>query len=313
LVTRGNRIIASIIIHVGFPKSASTLLQRGVFPKLDKLDFFPPRADSEIYRALSLIDYPGGETARIGVIRDFASKARASEKPALFSAEHFVMPGNCLATQVPKPVLLLDSSQILSLLQKMGEQVRILLVIRRQQDWLESWYQERIKRYETRTFQDMLKAPDFAQTLQLPRYDLVASDLMERFGEKNVFVVPFEFLRSDSERFFGAIGNAIGVPIPKLHLPVMKGRIKPITLVARRNINKLLVAVSRVTGGQSAFDQVLYRMLKKIYAYDFLLGRRPSGKYNFGPLPDEVIKMYARSNRELESITGLNLKDIGYF
>lgn len=53
-------------------------------------------------------------------------------------------------------------------------------------------------------------------------------------------------------------------------------------------------------------------MFKKIYAYDFLLGRRPTGKYDFGLLPDELINVYARSNRALEAITGLDLKKLGY-
>lgn len=148
----------------------------------------------------------------------------------MLSAEHFVMPNDCLAMSVPRPMLRLDSPQILPLLQKLGQRVRILLIVRRQEDWLESWYQERIKRYETRTYQDVSRASDFGPILQLPCYDRVVGNLAERFGQENIFVVPFEFLRADPPRFFGTVGEAIGVPVSDLQLPVMKGRIKPATL-----------------------------------------------------------------------------------
>lgn len=68
--------MAPIIVHVGFPKSASTLLQRGVFSALEDIDFFPSSDDSEIYMVLSRIDYPGGEDRRLEVIGLFTEKVR---------------------------------------------------------------------------------------------------------------------------------------------------------------------------------------------------------------------------------------------
>ena len=305
--------MAPIIVHVGFPKSGSTLLQRFVFPVVKDVNFIQPDENKELFEALTLIEYPGGETCRLDVLSAASKHFQSSKNSTLISSEHFVMQGNWLTTHKSKPTIRLDTTQILSHIQKLGQQVRILLVIRKQQDWLESWYQERIKRYETRRFQDVVGAQEFFPIMELLRFDRTFLDLAQRFGKENVFIIPFELLKTDPQKLFHALGEAIGKPVPDLQLPVIRGRVRPRVLIARRSSNKLLVAVAGMTGGRTVIDEALFRMFKKIYAYDFLLGRGNSGKYNFGPLPDEKIKLYAQSNRSLEAITGLDLKGLGYY
>jgi len=280
---------------------------------LEGLEFLHPEQYRSLFEALTLIDVPSGETGRLELINSAAENLGPSKRPVLLSSEHFIMPGNWLATPVSQPVVRLDSPQILSYLDKLGDDLRILLVIRRQLDWLESWYQERIKRYETRKFHDVLKAPEFEPIMALLQFDLLFLDLAERFGKENIFVVPFELLKTDPEKFIRGVSEAAGLPSPDLKLPKVRGRINPRVLNARRASNKFLTGVAGFTGGQTPIDHGLFKVFKKFYAYDFLIGRGQPGRYDFGPLPDEQISLFSRSNRNFEDISGLDLKALGYY
>ena len=95
----------------------------------------------------------------------------------------------------------LEPSDIISVLKLLSDDVRIVLIIRRQWDWLGSWYQERVKRYETRKFSDMIASNDFAEILSRLDYCKVITQYTDAFGSENVKVIPFELLTSDPQEF----------------------------------------------------------------------------------------------------------------
>lgn len=302
-----------IIVHIGFPKCASTLLQRHVFPKISGINYISMADGSEFYQALAWKHPPGGEAARARTLDKLKQLADASGVPTLVSVEHFVMPGDCLDSSFAKtPTPLLDSADILSLVKKhFGAQARILLFIRRQQDWLQSWYQERIKHYETRTFDEMLRSSDFQAILELLEYDRVIEELISRFGAANVRVLPFELFKTDTATLFREIARFLGATIPESPLPVVRGSMQAQTIFARRITNKALVALSRLTGGGTMLDSACFGILKKIYAYDFLL-KPLANKPAPGEIPSVRLRSYSKSNRLAEKYVKYDLKALGY-
>lgn len=302
--------MAPIVVHVGLPKCASTLLQRHVFPGMSGVKYIAFADDEEAYRALAWRGFDGGESARATVLARLRRSAEKSSNSTLVSSEHFIMPGNWLQTMPQRSAPLLDGPQILSLIQQHLGDVRILLIVRKQSDWLESWYQERVKRYETRPLPEMLAAPEFQPILELLHYDMLIADLRERFGLSKVAVVPFELIKKSPDDFLRAIGRALGsTPLMK-PLPVIKGGMFSGSVAARRLTNKLLVGLAGRTGGSTALDAAGFRFFKKIYAYDFLL-KGMGGRSRREGL-SAVQSGFDASNRKLETMLQIDLRPLGY-
>lgn len=302
--------MAPVVVHVGFPKCASTLLQEHVFPDMPGVNYVALGEDEELHRALAWREFHGGDAARAAVLERLRRQAEQDAKPTLISSEHFIMPASWLQTTSWRPAPLLDGEQILSLIKQHLGDVRILLIVRKQSDWLKSWYQERVKRYETRPLPQVLAAPELQPIIEMLHYDRLVAALREQFGPSNVAIVPFELLKKSPEGFLRAVGEAVGSPPPMKSLPLIRGGMSPAGVTARRFTNKLLVGLAGLTGGSTALDAAGFRFFKKVYAYDFLfkgLGGRRRGE-NLSVLQNG----FDASNRKLETMLQTDLRSLGY-
>ena len=92
-----------------------------------------------------------------------------------------------------------------------GFDTRIIIVLRRQDTYLESYYNQKIKRGETRTFDDFLDEVP----LENLEWDFVVDTYANRFGKDKVTVVPFErnvLQTGDIGHIIEGITAAIGIP-----------------------------------------------------------------------------------------------------
>ena len=122
-----------------------------------------------------------------------------------------------------------------------GFHVRIVILIRRQDTYFESLYNQLIKRQETRDF------PTFLKEMPLRNFDwaAVADVYAKHFGHDNVTVLPFErkvLNAAGMKDFIDAVLAAIGITqkINFENLPVVNPSLAPRVIEVQRLANKLL-------------------------------------------------------------------------
>lgn len=301
-----------LIVHVGYPKCGSTLLQRHVFPQLDDVRHIAFEGKTELYQALAMRTFSEGEAGRKAVLSRFADEVLAGDRPTLISAEHFIMPAECFRSLENRPLRLLDGMTILEQIAALPVPVRILVLVRRQDDWLRSWYQERIKRYETRAFSDFVLAAENQVLLETLAYDHIIGVLEDKFGPGSVYVVPFELLRCDDAAFWRRINALLPLAAAPADLPIVRMSMRRETIFLRRLGNRLLRRLAGATGGDAALDRAAFRTLKKVYALEGLLNRfSQPGPLRFD-LPDGLADRFRADNRALCVRLDTDMSELGY-
>jgi len=301
-----------LIVHVGYPKCGSTLLQRHVFPQLADVRHISFQGEPELYQALALRTFAAGEAGRKAVLSRFVDEVLGAAQPTLISAEHFIMPAECFRSLENHPLRHLDGMTILEQIAALPVPVRVLTLVRRQDDWLRSWYQERIKRYETRAFSDFVLAAENHILLETLAYDRMIGVLEGKFEPGSVHVVPFELLSLDSVAFWRRISALLPSVAAPVDLPIVRMSMRRETIFLRRQSNRLLRRLAGMTGGRAMPDRVAFGVLKKIYAQEGLLNRfsRP-GPLRFD-LPDGLADRFRADNRALSIRLDTDLSELGY-
>lgn len=298
------------MVHIGYPKSASTLLQKHLLPQQEEIEFW---YNAEIINALSLREHPGGERTRDSVLKKLRQAANASDKPVVISCEHFCMPASWLVTGGKQRQARFSRSEISVLLREYFDVDGILMIVRRQQDFLPSWHQERIKRYETRTLKDLLESEIFLKdVLPALRFDQALIHYEEVFGTGSVSVIPFELLRQDSKTFQRMLYTMLGISGRVIDAPISKSSMSAIGLGMRRHTNKLLNIRKSKNNGTPKFNDLMFRASKRVYSYDWILGRMFG---QFSPnyvIPTHAVDAFVESNRKLQPKLDVDLRSLGY-
>ena len=304
--------MAQLIVHAGYPKCGSTLLQRHVFPYLVQVRHVPFAGETELYQALALRSFPGGEAGRSAALSRFAHEVAAATYPTLISAEHFIMPAECFRSLEHRTLRYLDGLTIFEQIAELQVPVRVLVVVRRQDDWLRSWYQERVKRFETRSFSKFVLAPENQVLLAVLLYHRMIESLESKFGPRSVHVVPFELMRRDSAAFWHRLRELLPSVSPPIDMPVVRRGMRRETVALRRSGNRLLRRLGRATGGETGLDRFAFGALKKAYALESLFDRLlPPGRLSCDP-PDGLMDHFRADNRALSARLGTDLSQFGY-
>ena len=209
-----------ILIHVGLPKTATTTLQNGLFPELHKDD---------------LINY-------LGICNASLKKSNYSVSDDF--CKHFV---NSIASQI-NPLNFLDSSKLNIFswegltaidytLQKRGFktsvdlapeviknyfyghniEMKILLVIRNQQSWIQSNYCQAYHVFKTdknkKNINVLMKNFQTNKTIYSDRkYNKLIDNWAKGFGQDNIKVLFYEDFLYDKDRFIRELSEIIKVP-----------------------------------------------------------------------------------------------------
>jgi hypothetical protein len=208
------------VIHIGYPKTASTTLQRRVFQRHKDI-LYLGRGVSE-----SMIDYiDGGITAMAEIdlkfrrdasldrekSRQLIDKYRATAdeagKTLVYSSEY-------LSIDWPNEIDL--SQKVERLAYFFRNQAQIIMVTREQCSWLFSFYKELIRQGYTETYQDFIHWVWQKQDRNmLPTLNFAhVKNLYEaHFGRDNVHVLPLELLHNHPHRFAESLSDILDVPI----------------------------------------------------------------------------------------------------
>lgn len=215
-----------IFIHVGMPKTATTFLQDKFFPRLAGVHYIGKGA----YGHLSQRDILGNldriartnpnllnldiEAALIGeMLRTIADERILISHERLFGNMNFSF---------------FDHSYIANSLQAIFPEATIVVIVRRQDELLESLYRQTLRNYFYEPVDRYLgfldgrfRPPSFfpSTSLPYPSHHAVTLDLerycrnyMRLFGADNVAVLPYELLKAEPQRFFEALCSILGVP-----------------------------------------------------------------------------------------------------
>lgn len=219
----------TLLIHIGAPKCASTFLQRTL---LNSADEIRTETDFEFLHHSSFHHRPFMRFLRSSVStgnvrkgwptpermrelrQDFTDLVATTSRDRVFLSNEAFLGSTALhkyGSLFPNSDLV---ARYLSELLDDSIEVKISLVVRRQDTFLESCFSQRYREGETPRGDEFLEAIDLNRLSWLK----VASAFAGVFGEDNTYVVPFEMVQDDDIGFIEAVLS----PLSSGALPPLK-------------------------------------------------------------------------------------------
>ena len=192
-----------VIVHVGYPKAASTFLQ-GFFSEHDEVDFRhvtlkgleSPKAGLE-----DLAAEQGNATSRVKLLSNekMAEAIIVTGDSKVWFENRFV-PG---AWEIVEPHIIVDPWETARRVKAGFGADKVLLVLREQTSWLVSAYKFFLPRLppKNRSFQDFFETPRGIVYFRIAHYDESVAAYADVFGSENVRVLRFEDLVNNKTRF----------------------------------------------------------------------------------------------------------------
>jgi hypothetical protein len=184
------------IIHIGYHRTGTSFLQKSIFPQCTNHSFHghPEMIQHKLidvaWRADRSIDYDQ-------LIKTY------SEKDYFISFESFIGPiisGSTLLDVIPWRLKKIFAAR----------EVKILITIRKQDEFLKSYYAQLVASGGTAKIIDWLDHDN----LDKPRFDMNTMNYLttyqtyaEAFGAENILVLPHELLKADEGKFLSLLND----------------------------------------------------------------------------------------------------------
>jgi len=295
------------IIHVGYPKAASTWLQQVLFKNKDA-GFLAPwgmRSNGAITQ-LAVKDKFLSESAQRVFHKGLQEAVKSSLVPVL---SHENMSGNPARNQY-------WGKEVANRIHAIFPEALILIVIREQKSILRSWYKYHIKCGGKRSLDQFINAKTVMSEGKIFRllehfeYDLLIGYYQSIFGLNNVLVLPFELLKISKESFvkkifgFADLNNSIDCidyTEPPKNVSCKAGRV-----VLQRQMNYLIQPCNKlpwlVSSKLSAeierfIPQAIHTRIEKRWQQS---------------IEEQVGDLFHASNQRTSELIKMNLADFGY-
>lgn len=335
-------------LHVGLMKTGSTFLQRQVIPKLGIHHFSDPkRIEPGPEGALNpLLTMKWNKTAADEAKETILRILKSQEKSIGLSGEKTLLSSEAL---VGNPLLgHLNQEQVADMIKDTFPNAKILLTLRRQDDFAESLYVQTIHNYRWGSVGDFLsrdegkfgpyKYKDWRVNPQISVLDLDWNEVVdlytERFGAENVLVLPYELLVENRAGFIEQWCKFIGCAVPtdidwknenrsyskvsffiaRLLNRFVRQPGNPLGFIINRPFcNRLLPHVPHSRAARLAYGIFrridLRRILQEYVDKVFVSPARPFND----ELKKSILDVHKEANRELSKKNGLELEKYGYF
>ena len=331
-----------IVIHVGMHKTGTTTLQHDVFPNLPGVfyvgDNLPQRkAFIEFLREVAwgnqahfdLQDAMDRRTELLSNIREDIVLISFEE---LFGDLYWNFPNNFVAAERLKSLF---------------PEARILLVLRRQADWLESAWRQSLRCFQFRPLKPFLYygAGGFGRRAPLDyRVGISALELDYRpyvenyarlFGAANLEVIPYEMSHRNPRLYYELIGKLVerDIPAPDRASHRRNRSFSGLACLIALVLNRLVVCRDHNCGlipdrpGYRFFDSrrhrgLVYRLAAGIsarmslpYILEHYVDRLLYVDWRFmnAGMRDEIFAYYRDANRNLDEEFSIGLKDYNYY
>ena len=310
--TRPSSKYARPLVHVGYPKTASTWLQQTIFN--DEKNGF--------YAHWGL---PSGEATEQFVLangfRFSAQVARRVFETGLETAtKRHLVPVLSQETLVGSQIRgRYWGKEVADRIHQVLPEARIFILIREQKSMILSSYREHIKMGGITTIERFIgmekRNPGFGALCRLDflEYDLLISYYQQLFGKENVLVLPFELLKRDRELFLQKLSDFSSLAlIPDTERKAHNVGFKGATVELRRKLNYFFQS-DDFGGGKLPLN---WRVAQKISTTFDRIVPQPIHDRAEGYLKeciDEAVgDSFAKSNHRTSQLIDTNLLDFGY-
>jgi hypothetical protein len=308
--------VPNTVIHIGFPKTATTTLQT-ILRNHTECDYLgkglreslQPSLSLDIARAVLFANTRHFEAGRDALAAQIA--ARADKAGCLvISDEAFAFAEHMAITRQWQRQAVSDHDTVATRLAQLCPDAQVLMSFRAQPAFIKSMYRQNIKRDSiTESFSDYvdreIDALPHRSMLHTLRYDHAFTAYADRFSADNVHTELFEDTKTDFEAY--------------LHKVAKITRLDPQALIAQwGGAHENTDRPQKVSNSHKRLQRLMPSGLRKLAPVPLkaLLRNRmvkPPVKIAYTPQQSQVIDRYfAQPNATLAQETGLNLHDKGY-
>ncbi|OGU60068.1 MAG: hypothetical protein A2X64_07690 [Ignavibacteria bacterium GWF2_33_9] len=309
----------NIILHVGLPKTGTTFIQERVFPFLEDtyllfggihLKGTPfEKYGIKVWKNSIHSLNPSVYTKEIETAKNWTHSLK--EKNFILSAEG-INGIDCSDKSIERIKLFGDL---------LGENAKVFLVVRKQDFWLQSMYNQQIIKDKIKLFVKInqyvgWKSSSYNTNGEINVYDLdwkkIALAYYKYFGKDNVLVMPYEFFKENPEEFLKRFFEFSGI--------------KPFYLENYEYINKKAKEIQRITLLHFYYKFLSLiknkTIIEKIFKNDkglrnlldsIGLNINYKNEYLCENQRNILMNIHKESNKELEHVIGFNLKQYGYY
>ncbi|MEP1032779.1 hypothetical protein [Ekhidna sp.] len=296
------------IVHIGFPKTATTFLQWEVFPYLKEVNYVDYNACRDIFPQIVFTDRLDHDLKVLSNKMDKYEKKGATN---FYSFE--LLAGSPFS---PKGM---NRSLIAESLKDVGFS-RVIITVRDQAKAIDSYYRQYIVQGGTLRFRKWLDINDKRGWLQKHfslsylKYDLLVAHYQSLFGKENVLVVDSENFRKEKDQTIddvcGFLG-ASGLDTPSIRSTTVNNSLTNLSTSILRVCNYF--TYNGIRPSQFFHDSISTRnfwlLLKLILdPYFFRIFSSAKSYLKKYKLEKELKAYYAESNDELEKICSIRLK-----
>ncbi|MDY6936578.1 MAG: hypothetical protein SWY16_02840 [Cyanobacteriota bacterium] len=301
-----------LLIHVGYPKAASTWLQNIVFQD----------EDAGFYAPWGLASGPATDQFVLANAFSFSADAarKVFEEGLKTAAERNLVPVLSQETLVGSQIRgRYWGKEAADRMHSVFPDARILIILREQKSMILSSYREHIKKGGLNKIERFIgvenRKPGFGPMCRLDflEYDILISYYQNQFGSENVLVLPFELLKKNRLDFLQKIGFFVGIENLK-DFPQKPQNVgfHGVTMKFRRQLNYWFQADD--FGGKSIpFN---WRVVQKLsWIFDRVV---PESVHEQAErelkdfIAQSVAGKFGASNRKTSELIGIDLADFGY-
>jgi len=313
------------IVHIGFPKTGTTSLQKGYFEKHPEFNYIgQTNIPNDIRKVIELdiLSKSEFEYNREHVISKFQS---------LISTQNIINPGKVFifsheALTYFSEEFRTDMAEIARRISDIFSEAKILITIRRQDRMLCSLYQQAVKGGAYISFNGYLEyymENYHISILPLLKYVSIIKFYKKRFGTENVFVQCFEEMKEAPERYFKALSQFCNVRNIQIQYAHENKGFGGCGVLLQRVANRIVkydlgrTRLDKSFGGAGEKQKISARLLYKTYTQVLIKSIEdilPSNRKIEIPKnwKNRILDLYGKSNQQLCNEFGLPLKLYNY-
>jgi hypothetical protein len=292
----------SIVIHVGYPKTGTTTLQRHFFPSLPGCIALGPLPYGSAFRVLaSNLEQADDESFLEATWRAFLRDSQGAADTLILSREGLSRPEQRTRTA--------------DRLHRVAPDARIVVCIRNQRSMLRSFYSQYLKDGGTQSLPDWMRDVFDVEWLH---YDRLVAAYQERFGSDRVFVTAYERFASDPQAYFDDLGTFVrpgsGSTIDASCVPIENRALSSISRGVVRGSNWLFRRSRHHRRPPLPSEALSGAVRTAVARVDQSLLGRWSREITIREQEalDRCVPTFRASNERLIELTGLPLAELGY-
>lgn len=323
-----------IFIHIGYPKTGTTTLQRCLFSHHTQIDYL--RSAGNNFNFISELFY-ARENAFKRMLPEIKAeletiKSKVGKKKALYSEESLTSFSMFFRFNPAPYIHTLDPNSIARKLKtafidsQVFNETKIIITIRRQDEIIKSIYAQVYnlvyrKFAQTRKFQNFIKyACDENKNgfiLDAINYNDIILEYENIFGRDNVCVLVFEELEADPDSYIKKLSSFIGIDSKEA-----------LKLISKQHMNKRSTSTGYNSDSRSLKEWLSFyhnkffggrpvgfntQRLRRILEAIYIPGKKLKDIELDGQQLEHLSDIFSESNRELSERHGLTLQKYNYF